>query len=98
MYLSIIVALCVTAFWAGAKWKRYNLSDMSTYRLLEDIKLQESPENIGSLPAGSIIYKYKAKPETTTYIVFFKMENRMIIEPIELEKINAISPLSGYQE
>ncbi|MGS2724890.1 hypothetical protein ACVBEJ_14210 [Porticoccus sp. GXU_MW_L64] len=98
MYLSIVLVLCVLAFWAGAKWKRYNLGDMSTYKLLEEITLQASPGKIGTLPPGSIIYKYRAKSETVTYIVFLNMKNQMVIEPVELEKINAISPLSGYQE
>lgn len=98
MCITITLVLCAAAFYAGTKWKERTLGTLPMYHLKESIKLQLSPEHIGSLPAGSTIYKYSAKGETVTYFVFFSMENRMIIERFRPKKFNTVSPLSGYKD
>ena len=98
MYILITLVLCGVAFFAGTKWKQNTLGSLPTYKLKEEVKLQESPDAIGSLPAGSTIYEYNTMGETTTYIAFFNLKNQMIIEPIKHEKENTVAPLDGYVE
>ncbi|HAS6247698.1 TPA: hypothetical protein I7203_15225 [Vibrio vulnificus] len=98
MYIVITLVLCGIAFIAGSKWKQETLGNLPSYKLKEDIKLQESPDAIGGLPAGSTIYEYRSMGETTTYIAFFNLKNQMIIEPVKHEKANTVAPLDGYVE
>ncbi|MBQ4878738.1 hypothetical protein [Pseudoalteromonas luteoviolacea] len=96
MYIVITLVLCGIAFVAGSRWKQETLGNLPTYKLKEGIKLQESPDAIGELPAGSTIYEYRSLGETRTYIAFFNLKNQMVIEPIKHEKVSTVDPLDGY--
>ncbi|MFS1526297.1 hypothetical protein ACL7TT_19730 [Microbulbifer sp. 2304DJ12-6] len=98
--MNILVGLLLAgvAFYAGAKVKERCLLQLPMYKLKENVKLQLDPDNIGELPAGSTIYEFDEKGETTTYIVVFNLKNRMILEPFKSEKKNLVDPLDAYIE
>ena len=93
-----VLLLIATAFFAGMKWQMMHLAEVPVYRLKEKILLQESPDSIGVLPAGATIYEYIAGGDTTTYFVFFNMQNQFIIEPKTFSGRFNIAPLDGYVE
>ncbi len=96
VYIVITVMMCGISFLAGSWWKQENLAVLPAFTLQDSIALQESPDAIGALPAGTTIYEYRAMGETITYIVFFNLENRMIIKSVVHEKMNTVAPLYGY--
>ena len=94
---TIIVFISVLSFWVGAWWEKSHIAKWSKSELTSSIEVQLSPNNVGSLPAGTVLYEYRELPEITTYVVFVNLKERNILgEVIEENRENVVSPLSGY--
>ena len=97
-YTILVLFVGVIGFFTGVVFEEFRFPDLHTYQLKKEISIQHSPENIGTLPEGTTIYEYRAMGETTTYLVFFNLENPQVFESIEFEHKYTINPLSGYLE
>lgn len=96
--LIVVMLVAVVSFYGGIRWQKAHIGELRKWRLVQPLELQESPEHRGSLPVGTVLYEYQMLPETGSYIVFIKTQQRDVLEEYEAEdgRKNVIDPLSGY--
>ncbi len=88
----------VGSFFAGAFWHKWQLLESDPVSLTQTLTLQASPENIGALPKGTILYPYSSGPDIETYIVFVNSTYLNSAEPVQFEHKLTVAPLDGYSE
>jgi hypothetical protein len=59
--------------------------------------LQESPENIGLLPKGTIMYPYSSG-DTETFVIFVNTKNLNVLEAVQLENPMTVAPIDAYEQ
>ncbi|WHI52885.1 hypothetical protein P3339_09015 [Microbulbifer sp. MLAF003] len=95
--LLFVVVFVAIGFVLGVLWSGHELLN-DPMMLTESLKLQEAPEAVGSLPKGTILYRYTPGPSTPTYIVSVNTKNVSLLEAIEFENSMTVSPMSSYVE
>jgi hypothetical protein len=74
---AVLLAAC---FYAGMLHGSRAWLRTSARKLASPLRLQASPGWEGSLPAGTIVYPYRSVPDTTTYLVFFNLKERDVLD------------------
>ncbi|MEK8018318.1 MAG: hypothetical protein VSS75_015725 [Candidatus Parabeggiatoa sp.] len=97
--LLLAVLFCVCSFWLGMWWKGKTLGEATKFELTSPVSIQVSPEQIGSLPVGTVIYQYPIKIETPIYYMFLQLKERDILKSYRgknRDKYNLIVPVWAY--
>ena len=94
----VLIIVSILSFIAGAFWFKWQLLESKPVSLTQTLSVQSSPDNIGVLPKGTILYPYSDGPDVETYILFVNSKYLNAIEATEFENIMTIAPLDGYSE
>ena len=86
-----------SSFSIGIMWSKHQLLNKGALELNESLSLQISPENIGILPKGSILYPYKYHGEIATFIMFVNTNRLNSLDPISFEHKFTVSPIDAYK-
>ena len=89
------LALLAIGFGAGVLWNKYDFLNRPIV-LTEALVLQESPNQIGSLPKGTVLYPYSYGPSIPTFVVFVNTKDLNLLKPIEFDRPMTVAPLDGY--
>ncbi|EAW29114.1 hypothetical protein ATW7_03312, partial [Alteromonadales bacterium TW-7] len=76
----------------------WQLLESDPVSLTQTLSVQASPENIGVLPKGTILYPYSDGPDIETYIVFVNSKYLNSIESVQFQNRLTVAPLDGYSE
>ncbi len=97
--LLLVVLFCVGSFWLGIWWKGQTLGEASKFELTSPVSIQVSPDKIGYIPVGTVIYQYSTRTETPIYYMFLRLKRRDILKTYRgknWDKYNLIIPVSAY--
>lgn len=70
---------------------------LQRFETTKPLSLQTSPQALGRLPQGAILYQYQTFGETTQYVVFVSLKERDILRPIDSRE-RIVAPVSAYAE
>jgi hypothetical protein len=93
-----LILVSVVSFAAGALWFKWQLLESDPVSLTQTLSVQASPENIGVLPIGTILYPYSNGPDIETYFIFVNSKYLNSIEPANFKNNMTVAPLDGYSE
>ena len=98
--LSVVLCLLlVGAFIVGMYYGRATLGEVNKYTLKESLVIQNSPDSIGKIPKGVVLYEYKHLPEVSRYYLFLNMKDVDKLEPYaDRGKYNLIDGVDAYVE
>ena len=94
----LLILVAAISFGAGAFWHKWQLLESDPVSLTQTLSVQASPENIGMLPKGTVLYPYSDGPDIETYIIFVNSKYLNAIEPVHFEHRLTVAPLDGYSE
>lgn len=94
----LLILVSAISFVAGAFWHKWQLLESDPVSLTQTLSVQASPENIGVLPKGTILYPYSDGPDIETYMVFVNSKYLNSIEPVQFQNHLTVAPLDGYSE
>jgi hypothetical protein len=94
----VLILVSLISFAAGALWFKWQLLESSPVSLTQTLTVQASPENIGILPKGTILYPYSNGPDIETYFIFVNSKYLNAIEPANFKNNMTVAPLDGYSE
>src|SRR5262245_38212289 len=69
------------ALGGGYLWGISGIGRLEQFTVTQPLELQAAPGSVGTLPVGTVLYRYRVREETDTYIVFVSSENRSILAP-----------------
>ena len=100
---SLVIIFClliVCSFIGGIYFGRLTIGEVSKFILKEPLAIQKSPNNIGRIPAGVILYKYRPiRGGESRYYMFIHTKAIDKLEPYdEKNKYNLISGVNAYTE
>ncbi|WP_394174523.1 DUF4094 domain-containing protein [Thalassotalea litorea] len=97
MKAGLIIILCIISFLAGMFYQKWDLLESGTVELTTSLELQASPENIGLLPKGTIMYPYSSL-DTETFVIFVNTSNLNHMKAVELEHPLTVAPIDAYEQ
>ena len=93
----LLISLLV-AFFAGSYWEKWKLLNSGPVVSSKPLKLQNSPEKIGELPEGTVLYSYSSDYGVETFVVFINTKNLDVLNKHEFDKASTLAPIDGYVE
>lgn len=98
-FVILVFLLIGCSFFGGVYYGRLTLGEVSKFILKEPLVIQRSPNNLGQIPAGVILYEYRHLPEISRYYMFIQTKEIDKLEPYrEKDKYNFISGVDAYTE
>lgn len=91
-----VLSALVISFLVGALWQKWSLLESGSVELTKALALQVSPESLGKLPAGTILYPYSSFGGVTTFVVFVNTKNMDALKPHQFENAFTVAPVDGY--
>lgn len=85
--------LSVGCFFLGKHLTYYKFLSTNNFILKRDLDIY-SPEGQGTIPAGSMVHKYRELPEITTYIVLVNIKERNVMEAVS--DFKGLSPIPAF--
>ena len=95
----LVVLFCVCSFWLGMWWKGQTLGEAAKFELTSPVSIQVSPEQIGSLPVGTVLYQYPIQIERPIYYMFIGLQEGDILKSYSgrnRDEYNLIVPVWAY--
>lgn len=97
MKAGLIFLLCCLFFIAGMYYQKWDLLESGTVKLTTDLELQASPENMGLLPKGTIMYPYSSG-DTETFVIFVNTKNLNVLKAVQLKQPMTVAPINAYEQ
>ena len=92
----LILAVCITSFFCGNFYHKWQLLESGPVNLSSDLKIQSSPKNIGLLPKGTTMYPYSSL-DTETYVIFVNTKALDALETVHFENAMTVAPIDAYK-
>ncbi|WP_394129643.1 hypothetical protein [Shewanella maritima] len=94
-FIGIILGF-IFCFIAGVFWQKWQLLESGAVELTTPLTLQSSPDAIGELPKGTILYPYSSTGSIETFIVFVNTKNLDLLKLHTFEQRSTVAPINGY--
>ncbi|WP_153912779.1 hypothetical protein [Shewanella sp. TC10] len=88
----------IFCFYAGAFWQKWQLLESGAVELTKPLTLQSSPDAIGELPKGTILYPYSSTGSIETFVIFVNSKNLDLLKLHTFEQRLTVVPIDGYSE
>ncbi|GIB35110.1 hypothetical protein VCSRO91_3662 [Vibrio cholerae] len=96
-FISTILGF-IFCFSAGVFWQKWQLLESGAVELTKPLTLQSSPDAIGELPKGTILYPYSSTGSIETFVVFVNTKNLDLMQIHNFEQKLTVTPIDGYSE
>ncbi len=92
----LFAAGLLIAFFGGEVWMENRLLAGDRYRITQELELQVTPAQIGTLPVGTTLYKYDVSSDTTVYLAFVELKRRDVVVADTEPAGAVVKPISAY--